>query len=280
MKMSDILKYADKPGLYENGTAEMWTDNYISKQLLQIHLNPDIDLASRKKTTIKNTVEWILKKSPGEKMNILDLGCGPGLYSELLCEAGHYVTGIDISKNSIEYARKETERKKLGIEYLCGSYLDFKFGENKYDLVIMIYTDFGALKPADRDKLIMKISGTLKPGGIMIFDIINDTNIKEKITPSGWDISENGFWRDNIYLALSRSFYYAENKVMLNQHIIADDDEVCVYRFWTHFFSNDDLPGIFENTPFDDLQFFTDVLPADGIWNGDNITFCRAVNKK
>ena len=46
--MKELLKYAMRPDLYEKGSAVMWTDPYISKQLLQIHLNPDMDLASRK----------------------------------------------------------------------------------------------------------------------------------------------------------------------------------------------------------------------------------------
>lgn len=64
----------------------MWTDAHISKQLLNVHLNPDIDLASRKKASIESTVNWILNSVNLEKMNILDLGCGPGLYAELMAK--------------------------------------------------------------------------------------------------------------------------------------------------------------------------------------------------
>ena len=62
----------------------MWTDTHISKELLEIHLNQDIGLASRKLSTIKSTVNWILDNSPKKNLKILDLGCGPGLYAEEL----------------------------------------------------------------------------------------------------------------------------------------------------------------------------------------------------
>ncbi len=88
----------------------MWTDEYISTQLLETHLNQATDLASRKESTISSTMEWILQKVPGNRMSILDLGCGPGLYTERLAQKGHIVTGIDFSENSISHARKSAEK--------------------------------------------------------------------------------------------------------------------------------------------------------------------------
>ncbi len=97
MKITEILKQSQKPELYEKGTAVMWTDPHISKQLLEVHLNPEVDLASRKKKTIESTVKWMLDKAGKNNLKILDLGCGPGLYSQLLARKGHQVTGVDFS---------------------------------------------------------------------------------------------------------------------------------------------------------------------------------------
>ncbi len=150
----------------------MWTNPHISKQLLDIHINPDIDLGSRKKNAIERTVEWILSNCSKEKMNILDLGCGPGLYSEILAEKGHSVTGVDISKTSIEYADQEAEKKNLDIKYFNQSYLDLDF-ENQFDLAILIYTDFGVLNPGERKTILNNVRKALKPEGKFIFDFLN-----------------------------------------------------------------------------------------------------------
>ena len=48
MKIADIINNSSKPKLYEKGDSVMWTDSHISKQLLDVHLNEHIDLASRK----------------------------------------------------------------------------------------------------------------------------------------------------------------------------------------------------------------------------------------
>ena len=185
----------------------MWTDKHISKQLLDVHLNTDVDLGSRKIKTINSTVTWILKTSKKKKLNILDLGCGPGLYSEKLAQKGHNVTGVDFSANSIAYAKEEAKKKKLDIIYLKENYLNL-------------------------------------------------------------DLEEN-------------SFVYEENKVILYQHIVIDTKEtISVYRFWTHFFSQSDLSKILHTHDFIDLSYHEDILPKGDLWNGDNVTFCKAINSK
>ncbi len=281
MNIINIHNNARKPSLYEKGNAVMWTDEYISKQLLKIHLNTELDLGSRKTTSINKTTEWILGITAKKQLNILDLGCGPGLYSEILAKKGHKVTGVDFSANSIEYAANEAKKKGLDITYLNEDYLKLNMKENSFDLVILIYTDFGPLLPNERQQLLATIKKVLKPGGIFIFDVLNDKNLEKKTSPRSWETAEQGFWKDKPYLALSDSFIYEEEKVILYQHIVLDEEEnQNIYRFWTHFFSQADLTNILREYNYDNLSFHEDVLPEGGLWNGDNVTFCKAINSK
>jgi len=277
--MKELLKYRMRPDLYEKGSAVMWTDPYISKQLLQIHLNPDMDLASRKYSSIQSTAKWVLSKASKDRMNILDLGCGPGLYSEIYANKGHNVTGVDFSKNSIDYAEREAEQKGLNITYLNQNYLELDVPENHFDLATLIYTDLGPLLPSERTQLLANINKALKPGGILIFDVLNDKNLESKVSPKNWEASEKGFWREGPYLALSESFLYKDEKVILNQHIIHEESKTDIYRFWTHFFSHADLIEILAPYDFTDIRFYENVLPEGDLWNGDNVTFCVTRNR-
>ncbi len=278
MDTSKIIKYAAKPALYEKGNAVMWTDEHISKQLLEIHLHPEIDLASRKKATIERTIDWIFEQVEDKELRILDLGCGPGLYTQQIARKGHEVTGVDFSKNSIHYAKEQAKVNNLDIEYINKNYLELDLPENEYDLVMMIYTDLGVLLPDERIQLLSKIEKALKPGGTFIFDVLNDKDLDKKVSPKNWEASEQGFWRPTPYLALSDSFYYENEKVILNQHIVAEDKNTCVYRFWTHYFSHEDLMRLLKPYKFINIQFYENVLPADtNLWSGEHVTFCKVI---
>lgn len=276
MEITDIIAKTQKPKLYEKGSAVMWTDPYISQKVLQIHLHPEIDLGSRKHSTIKSTVEWVLSKTSKQQMNILDLGCGPGLYTEIFARKGHKVTGVDFSENSINYAKQEAEKNGLDISYLHQNYLELDVPDSSFDLVTLIYTDLGVLNPDERNILLENIKKALKPDGIFIFDVLNDKDLDKKVSPKNWEVADGGFWRANPYLAISESILYENEKVVLSQHVIAEDDRVEVYRFWTHFFSHKDISGMLSPYGFSSMSFHEDVLPVGDIWNGDNVTFCVA----
>jgi len=280
MDLKKLEMAAKRPPLYEKGNSIMWTDKHISKQLLEIHLNPEIDLASRTKQSIDNTIEFILKQCNNSKLKILDLGCGPGLYAEKLTEAGHDVTGVDFSETSIEYASNHAKAEKLNIEYICKDYLAIDY-RDKFDLVLLIYTDLGVLIPEEREKLLLNIHKALNPNGMFIFDVINCINTEHKFQENKiWTIENNGFWKDKPYLELTSSFHYKNEKVFMQQHIIIDQKEkIKTYRFWTHYFKNVDVIKLLTDSGFTSIVSFENVLPNTNIWNGENITFYKIIKR-
>jgi len=274
MNIELIKKLSNKPQLYEKGTTVMWTDPYISQQLLELHLNPDHDIASRSKAKIENISRWILERSNKPNIKILDLGCGPGLYAELFAKKGHSVIGIDISANSIQYAIKQAKEKRLDIEYLHKNYLDLDF-ENQFDLVILIYLDFCVLLPDERDKVLENIYKALKKGGLFICDVINERNLDKKILSKSWEVQKRGFWKNAPYIVLTNGYHYPEAKVLLEHHtVIGDNDIVDTYVFWSHYYKKNDLISIFESKGFTNIRNYENVLPdSDDYWNGENVTF-------
>jgi 2-polyprenyl-3-methyl-5-hydroxy-6-metoxy-1,4-benzoquinol methylase len=271
-----LLGAAGKPRVYTPGSARMWTDQYISEQLLEVHLNPDIELASRKATTIDDTVEWILEKVSGEGLDILDLGCGPGLYAEKLAERGHRVTGVDFSANSIGYAQGSANLKKLDINYRQQDYLELE-DENSYDLVMMIFTDFGVLMPEEREQLLANVRRALKPGGIFLFDVLNGNFPVQAEGSRNWEAAEGGFWREGPYLALTESFYYEEEQVTLTQHLVIDEgEEAEIYRFWIHTFSHGDLEELLFANGFPTAQCYDRIIPGCNMYRSEDVTFCIA----
>ena len=124
-----------KPILFEKSDHNIWTDPYIQQQMLKKHLDLHSDEASRRQEYIVKIVNFILQHTK-PKSRSLDLGCGPGLYTSLLADEMHTVTGIDFNKASIEYAT----RKRKDIEYILGNYI-MNYPTGQYDLITMIYCD-------------------------------------------------------------------------------------------------------------------------------------------
>ena len=276
MDLDKLHHAAQRPALYEKGDSVMWTDEYISRKLLDLHLNPEVNSASRSRESINRTHDLIASFCVESPMRILDLGCGPGLYLEKLAASGHRCTGIDFSKNSIQYAERQARDKGLKINYIQQDYLELDFNQD-FDLIILIYTDLGVLVPAERAELLDKIHRALKPGGRFVFDVLNDRNLEEKFQENQtWTYEFGGFWKPAPYLELANGFHYPEAKVFLKQHTIVDEaDRLQTYRFWTHYFSVEDMMEILSFRGFIHTECFENILPANDIWDGENVTFYK-----
>lgn len=102
---NELKKYTTKPKLYAPSTNKFWGDEHISKGMLEAHLNPNWDAATRKHKFVDKSVNWISKIAPSSQYKfLLDLGCGPGLYAERFNSAGYSVTGVDFGAKSHIFA--------------------------------------------------------------------------------------------------------------------------------------------------------------------------------
>jgi hypothetical protein len=98
-----------------------------------------------------------------------------------------------------------------------------------------------------------------------------------KIPGRSWEVTEGGFWRERPYLALSETFHYEDEHVILQQHTICTDrDQPSVYRFWTHYYDPERLGGILAQAGFTPCTFHDGLLPDDGSGTHDMVSFCVA----
>jgi len=276
MNILKLFNITKRPKVYETGSSTMWTDPYIAKQLLKYHLASDNDIASRCIEKIQLIVDWIQQMLGKNNIDILDLGCGPGLYAERFAIKGHKVTGIDFSENSIKYAKKSAAENNLNIEYMQMDYRELKIIE-KYDLAVLIYLDFCVLNPDDAKNVLKNIYKSLKPEGMLLLDVINERNIDSKIMPQSWEVAESGFWKETPYIAMSRGYHYPEEKLLLNQHIVIDSEEkVDKYNFWSRYYEEEEMKTLLEMIGYREIKNHESILPPGDCWNGENVTFYTA----
>ncbi len=71
-----------------------------------------------------------------KKLNVIDIGCGPGRYANDLAISGHNVTGIDISRDMINIAIEKNYTLKNKTNFIVGDYLKKNFAK-KFDYAIL-----------------------------------------------------------------------------------------------------------------------------------------------
>ncbi|MDL1944689.1 class I SAM-dependent methyltransferase [Chloroflexi bacterium CFX2] len=210
LNLDFIRNLQEKTEPFTPGEPLFWDDPHISAQMLKAHLNPENDLASRRPETIQKSVDWLIASlglQAGD--SVLDLGCGPGLYSARLAEKGLRVTGVDYSRNSIDHAAEFARHNNLDIAYRYQDYLTLE-DENQYDAALLIYGDFCPLSPEQRNRLLANIRRALKPGGYFVLDVTTRAHRQRYGNRNGWYAVETGFWKPGPHLVLGSRTLHAK----------------------------------------------------------------------
>lgn len=275
--IDNIMKTLEKPLIYTKSTSEFWNDEYISRQMLKAHLDPDFDGASRRLSFIEESVEWMKEiVPPATNPRLLDIGCGPGIYAEKLTQMGYHVTGIDFSKRSIEYARQSAINKKLDISYVYQNYLEMGL-KKTFDFATMIYCDYGVLPPGERQVILSKIHEHLKPGGKLLLDVFSMRKFCRFREQQTWEVCpEGGFWCEDEYLALSGFYKYPDN-VTLDFISVVSRNGITPYYLWNTYFSRETLTEEAETAGFKVRGIYGDVAGRD--WQPESDTLAILMEK-
>lgn len=110
--------------------------------------------------------------------SLLDLACGKGRHSIYLADKGYYVTGIDISENSINEA-KRSEKENL---HFFIQDMRTPFHGKKFDAVFNLFTSFGYFENETDDlKIISAIHDELNESGIFVIDFLNSVKTEKEL---------------------------------------------------------------------------------------------------
>lgn len=100
---------------------------------------------------------------------VLDLACGKGRHSIFLNEKGLDVTGVDLSKESITYAKQfENEKLHFDVHDMREVY------PKKFDYVFNLFTSFGYFENDEENQnVVNSMKKMLKKDGILVIDFLN-----------------------------------------------------------------------------------------------------------
>lgn len=263
-----LFRLLQKPTLWQRSTEAFWDDEHISKGMLEAHLNPERDAASRKHKFIDRSVQWLSDVIPANG-KVLDLGCGPGLYTKRFSDMGYDVTGVDLSKRSIAYAQSKDKKT----EYIRKNYLELNYID-KFHTITLIYGDYAALTPDERKTLVGKVYKALKPGGLFILDVFTEKQFLSKNTSPSWSLHKNGgFWSAEPHICLQVTYLYENNTVAVDQYVIIGENGIKDYLIWDTAYTVQRLTGEVSSYGFSLKGVFDDVCGSPYTGEGDTLCF-------
>ena len=166
--------------------------------------------------------------------SILDLACGKGRHSIFLNSLGYNVTGLDLSKNSIEYAKThESNSLFFEVHDMRTNY------DTKFEVVLNLFTSFGYFENEnDNYKVIKTIKSSLKQNGIGVIDFMNSPVVIENLT------AQNTYESDGVKFKLNRSY---ENGFITKNIEVKDADKTYHFKEKVRAFSFEDFETMLTN---------------------------------
>lgn len=265
-----------RPFLHQSSDCPFWDDDHISAQMLKAHLDPDRDAASRTFAFMDQSAAWIARIAPPETFpRLLDLGCGPGLYAQRFARLGYRVTGVDLSRRSIQYAIQQA--KGTDIRYHLANYCQLDLGET-YDVVTLIYCDYGALSPEDRQRVLHRAHAHLRPGGRMVLDVFSHAHEMRTQDYQQWQhCPQGGFWHAEPHIVLEEGWHESGHVLGRQIAVITPENET-QYYLWNTCFAPDSLAAEAQSAGFRMLGVYGDA--AGAAYSEDGDTLAMVLEKK
>ncbi len=223
MNLQELIKRTNQPDAFMEDRSIPWDRPDFSARMLKEHLSQTHDMASRRQHIIQNQTQWIHQTILREKpANILELGSGPGIYTNLLAGLGHKCTGIDFSPAALEYAQKQAAQTGAHCEYILHDLITAQYGTG-FDLVMMLFGDFHAKTKTDALTILKKIAASLKPGGMLLLELIPMNIIKANgQTKPTWSTKTEGIFSPQPHIILNDYHWDEEKKTAVSQYYILD----------------------------------------------------------
>ena len=135
----------------------------------------------------KNFIEYIITYLNFEKgKKVLDAACGKGRHSIEIEKLGYKVLGIDLSKNSIQIAKKN-ENKNLKFKLHD---ISKPLGE-KFDIVFNLFTSFGYYEKKKDIEILQTIEKNMQVDGLAVIDFFNIEKVKNKLVKNEVIVKNN-----------------------------------------------------------------------------------------
>ena len=197
---------------------EVWFESWFDTEYYhQLYKNRDEKEANKFIETLINN----LNLNPDS--DVLDLACGKGRHALKMSHYFQNVTGIDLSKNSIQNAKKLS---KNNLKFLTGDMRNFNL-KMKFNYIFNLFTSFGYFENFDENSFVLdNCNRHLQKNGLLFIDYLNSEKVAKNLVSKESKIIdktnytilkkiENNFVIKDIYINKNEKKLHFYEKVQL-----------------------------------------------------------------
>ena len=263
MNLTDFVNRPSVPVPWSEGDNIPWNDPEFSERMLKEHLNQEHDAASRRTQKIDRQVNWIhMHVLGGQHTAILDLGCGPGLYTERLALLGHVCTGIDFSPASIRYAREQARLSGTHCTYICDDIRSADYGGG-FGLVMQIFGEINVFNPQSVRRILRKAWQALSRSGVLLIEPSTFAGIRYiGRRPPTWHSSQAGLFSAQPHIKLEEHYWDEPSRTSTTRHFIIDTAtaEVTCSAATYQAYTADEYVKLLQECGYEEVQLYPSLI--------------------
>ena len=272
MNMLDLVNRAPVPLPWDEGDNIPWDDPDFSRRMLAQHLDQRHDRASRRSEKIDEQVQWIHNEVlNGRPTRVLDLGCGPGLYTSRLARLGHECVGIDFSPSSIDHARQEAQKEKLSCTYVHDDLRAADYGAG-FGLVTLLFGEFNVFSSLDVRSILRKVTQALDFDGLLLLEPHTFSAV-QRTGQSGpsWYSAKSGLFSEKPHLCLEERFWDEKSRTTTIRYFVIDAAarQVNAYAQTLQAYSTEDYEALLGQRGLEDIQLHPSLTGVKDPSQGD-----------
>ncbi len=259
MNLLDMINRPATPLPWAEGEKIPWHEPGFSERMLAEHLSQSHDAASRRSEKIDAHVAWVHEELLGGRpARVLDLCCGPGLYTSRLTRLGHECVGIDYSPASIAYAKADAEKEGLACRYLHEDIRQADCGSG-FALVMLVFGEFNVFSRDDAGVILTRAHAALTPGGRILLEPHTLAAVEKigRAAPSRYS-APAGLFSDRPHLCLEESFWQAASQTATTRYFIIDaaTGEVTRHAATCQGYTDDEYRSLLAECGFEDVRLW------------------------
>jgi SAM-dependent methyltransferase len=148
-----------------------WFEHWFGDEYLRLYPHRDESDAAE-------AIDLIAAHMHGRVVDsVLDLACGAGRHSRLLCDRW-WTVGLDLSSALLKVARRESP----DAPYVRADMRELPFATGSFDLAVNLFTSFGYFDDDREHAQVLKCVGrTTKRGGTFVLDFLNPGEVRRNL---------------------------------------------------------------------------------------------------